>query len=338
MVLSSGSLRAYVPELLVSRFLARQEPLAAPGMERFPAAILFADVSGFTTLADRLAQRGPAGAEALSDLLNAYFAELMALITGHGGEVITFAGDGLLAVWAATDGDEGLATATCDAGRCALAVQSALDGYQALDGLRLSLRIGVGAGEVMALRVGGVGGRWQLLLSGAPLLQVSHAEQRAAPGQAVLSPQAWKLVRDACTGRIRDGNYLRLTTCDAPRALPALPRPTQDLGDAVYAYVPEVVRVRLAAGQAEWLAELRRITALFLNLLDADPAAAEQLEPLQRVMATVQPILQRYEGSLKQVVVDDKGLTLIAVFGLSPWPTRTTRPGRPGPRLRCRRP
>jgi hypothetical protein len=35
------------------------------GMERFPAAVLFADVSGFTTLADRLAQRGPAGAEAL---------------------------------------------------------------------------------------------------------------------------------------------------------------------------------------------------------------------------------------------------------------------------------
>jgi hypothetical protein len=100
----------------------------------------------------------------------------------------------------------------------------------------------------------------------------------------------------------------------------------------------EVVGARLAAGQAEWLAELRRVTPLFLNLLDADPAAADQLEPLQRVMATVQPILQRYEGNLKQVVVDDKGLTLIAVFGLPPWPMRTTRPGRPGPRLRCRRP
>jgi hypothetical protein len=66
------------------------------------------------------------------------------------------------------------------------------------------------------------------------------------------------------------------------------------------------------------LGRLERVTPLFLNLLDADPAAADQLEPLQRVMATVQPILQRYEGNLKQVVVDDKGLTLIAVFGLPP--------------------
>jgi hypothetical protein len=98
----------------------------------------------------------------------------------------------------------------------------------------------------------------------------------------------------------------------------------------VRAYVPEVVRARLGAGQAEWLAELRRVTALFLNLVDADPAAADQLERLQLVMATVQPILQRYEGSLKQVVVDDKGLTLIAVFGLPPLaheddPARATR-------------
>lgn len=63
MVLSSESLRTYLPEFLLSRFLARQEPLAAPGMERFPAAVLFADISGFTPLADRLAQRSPAGEE-----------------------------------------------------------------------------------------------------------------------------------------------------------------------------------------------------------------------------------------------------------------------------------
>ena len=71
-----------------------------------------------------------------------------------------------------------------------------------------------------------------------------------------------------------------------------------------------------AAGQAEWLAELRRVTAVFVNLLDVDPAAANLLEPVQLAMAAMQPILERYEGSLKQVVVDDKGLTLIAVFGL----------------------
>jgi tetratricopeptide (TPR) repeat protein len=39
---------------------------------------------------------------------------------------------------------------------------------------------------------------------------------------------------------------------------------------------------------------------------------------VQAVVAAVQPILRRYEGSLKQLIVDDKGLTVIAVFGLPP--------------------
>src|SRR4029453_9664378 len=131
MALPSESLRAYVPEFLITRFLARQAPLDAPGIERFPAAVLFADISGFTPLADRLAQRGPAGEE-LSGLLNAYFGQLIALIAAHGGEVITFAGDGLLAVWPALDED--LAISTRRAGRGALAVGAVLPDHPAGNG------------------------------------------------------------------------------------------------------------------------------------------------------------------------------------------------------------
>jgi class 3 adenylate cyclase/tetratricopeptide (TPR) repeat protein len=329
MVLPMELLRSYVPGLLASRFLARPAPLDAPVVERFPAAVLFADISGFTPLADRLARRGPAGAEELSSFLNAYFGELTALIAGQGGEVVSFAGDGLLAVWPTSDED--LAATTCCAGRCALAVQAALRDYQAVDGLRLSLRVGVGAGEVMALHVGGVGGRWHLLLAGTPFVQGGLAEQRAAPGEVVLSAAAWELVRDLCTGKLLPEGGARLATADASLGYRPLSPRTRGLSeDVVRAYVPEVVRVRLAAGQAEWLAELRRVTAVFLNLLDVDPAAADVLEPVQRAMAAVQPILQRYEGSLKQVIVDDKGLILVAVFGLPPLaheddPARATR-------------
>jgi class 3 adenylate cyclase len=58
MVLTPEMLRCYVPKFLASRFLARPAPADAPGMERFPAAVLFADICGFTPLAERLAQRG----------------------------------------------------------------------------------------------------------------------------------------------------------------------------------------------------------------------------------------------------------------------------------------
>jgi class 3 adenylate cyclase len=62
----------------------------------FEAAVLLADVSGFTALASRLAQRGAAGPEALSQLLNASFAAMRREVHGRGGEVERLAGDALL--------------------------------------------------------------------------------------------------------------------------------------------------------------------------------------------------------------------------------------------------
>jgi class 3 adenylate cyclase len=208
MVLSSELLRSYVPAFLASRFLGPAMPLEAPAAEGFSAAVLFADISGFTPLAEQLAQRGPAGTEALSELFNAYFGQLTVLVAAHGGEVVTFAGDGRLAVWPATD--EGLAAATRRAGQCALAVGSALNDYEAVGGHRLSLRMGVGAGEVMALNVGGVAGSWGLLLAGAPVIQTSLAEQQAARGEVVLSPEASTLAGPGCAGDTLSGGWVRL--------------------------------------------------------------------------------------------------------------------------------
>lgn len=48
-------------------------------------------------------------------------------------------------------------------------------------------------------------------------------------------------------------------------------------------------------------------------------ALAMLLTVMQRVMVTMQTTLYSYEGQLRQYIVDDKGTTLIAVFGLYPF-------------------
>jgi class 3 adenylate cyclase len=201
-------------------------------MERFRSAVLFADISGFTPLAERLAQRGPAGAEDLSGLLTAYFGQLTALIAAHTGEVITFAGDGLLAAWPAAGDD--LSAPTWRAGQCAVAVQAALHNYEVGSGLRLSLRIGVAAGEVMALHIGGIGGRWQLLLAGAPLIQARAAPTASLAGARwCLSPEARGLARQL-SGSGPARGYLRV---DLPLMLAGFPgapsRPPRNLAAAL---------------------------------------------------------------------------------------------------------
>ncbi|KNC50537.1 uncharacterized protein AMSG_00699 [Thecamonas trahens ATCC 50062] len=64
--------------------------------------VVFCDISGFTPLTERLAQQ-PHGVESLVRMLNAYFDSLIAIVHKHGGDIITFAGDALLAVWGLTE-------------------------------------------------------------------------------------------------------------------------------------------------------------------------------------------------------------------------------------------
>jgi class 3 adenylate cyclase/tetratricopeptide (TPR) repeat protein len=311
---------SYVAAPVLRRFAADPAPPSRPALDRFPAAAVLADVSGFTQLAARLGRRGPAGAEELSRILNASFGKLLTLVAAHGGEPVLFAGDALLALWPATAGGpgEGLAAAVCRAAQCALAVRAALDGDDVGGGVRLSVHAGLGAGDTLALHVGGVGRRWYLVVAGDAVRQTGAALERAQSGEVVLSPQAWARLARADAGEARADGCWRLTAVHTP--LPLRPADPVDAAAvppaALDAYVPAPVRARVAAGQGEWLAELRRVSALFLNLLDLDQTTPAALGQVQAVVEAVQPIVDRYEGAVKELTVDDKGATLVAIFGV----------------------
>jgi class 3 adenylate cyclase len=309
----------YVPSPIVHRFVGNPAPPRSPTAERFPTAVLFADISGFTALTELLAQQhDAAGAEELVRLLNVYFGQLIDVVIAHGGDVTKFAGDALLAFWPALATDEDLPTVTRRAAQCGLAVQTMLHDYEATEGVRLSLRVSIGAGEVSMVHVGGVLRRWEFMVAGAPLVQASLAKQHAQPGEVVLSPEAWRLVHHQCLGQLLPVGHMRLDAVHTPLPVqPATPltlRP--ELDAALRTYIPAAILPRLTAGQSEWLAELRQVTVLFINLPDL--GYTTPLARAQTVMRGLQAALYRYEGSINKLSVDDKGVTLVAVLGLPP--------------------
>ena len=138
------ALAAYVPPLVLEQLARDSAPLADARATTFEGVVLLTDIAGFTTLTERMDGASPAGVEELSRLLNACFTDLIEIIEAHGGLVMKFAGDALVAVWAGAAGT--LAATAHRAAQCALFLQRQMPA----GGAALSMRVSLGAGEVRA--------------------------------------------------------------------------------------------------------------------------------------------------------------------------------------------
>src|SRR4051794_14400898 len=88
--------------------------VGGPRWRVIDGSVLFLDVSGFTPLTERLAARGKAGGEELTDHLNAVFGDLIAASAVLGGDVLKFGGDALLLLFAGAGHEARAAAAAWD--------------------------------------------------------------------------------------------------------------------------------------------------------------------------------------------------------------------------------
>jgi class 3 adenylate cyclase len=325
------SLTSYLPTLLQAHLAATPTPRQGSSEVRFQAAVLFADISGYTPLTERFAERGAAGVEALSGLLNEFRGQLLDLIGAHDGDVVKFAGDSLYALWPADphalfDGNNraesstshSLADATQRATQCALAIQAHLQTYHPPEEATLSLKVSIASGEVVMACLGGVYGRWLVLVAGTPLQQVAAIQQQAHPGQVILTSDAWALIAPHATGLLLTPQAWQLQAVAEPLPQQASQFPERPTASeaTLRAFIPAAILTRLAAGQSDWLAELRQITVLFIHLPDLNHNTP--LAHAQEVVQALQLAVYRYEGSISELSGDDKGVMLVVAFGLPP--------------------
>src|SRR6516162_1499721 len=115
------TLASYLPWQITQGLADSSTSTVEPRLARFPAAILFVDIVGFTPLVERLTRGSQEGVERLSRLLNSFFGELIDLIAAFGGVVVKFAGDAMVPIWPVREGS--LDATTSQAVHCACALQ-----------------------------------------------------------------------------------------------------------------------------------------------------------------------------------------------------------------------
>lgn len=147
-----------------------------------PGTFMFADVSGFTALSERLAQENSAdGAEVLTLIMNDYFAEMLEILAKSDGQLLKFAGDALLVFFPCYDDSM---SDLHKAIRAGWRMQRAIKRFQPITDPRLVALLGGDHGFELTMSAGIARGKLFEALVGSSV-QRDHLLQGDLPGRAM---------------------------------------------------------------------------------------------------------------------------------------------------------
>jgi len=277
----------------------------------------------------------------------------------YGGDIIKFVGDAMIIMWPQADegllqgsismNESRVGTSNLKdymaqqtvrkAIQCAIEMQGQLDNMQILPGVKLSVKIGIGYGKCALLYVGGVFNRSEFFTIGESLQAALGSEGMCTGGgQIVVADKAYNLVKNYFA------NAIELTEPDTGRKFYKVSKLTgksvQVRADAnilrneilkqfsvlqaeakLTACVPAAIVDYLRIDEESFGASNRSLTVMFASLgVELSSAETKEgLDHIQKIVTTVQEQVYRLQGSLNKLVMDDKGSTLICLWGLNPF-------------------
>ena len=182
----------------------RGEMLAFRAEEQI-AAIMFSDLVGFTPMSAQLTPRE------LITLLNDYFDVMCPIVKQFGGDIDKFIGDAIMAIFDETRGAE---PAPIRATRAAVAMQAAMQTFNADRTLKLSMRIGINTGPVIRGDLGSRVVRRDYTVIGDTVNQANRYESKCPPDEVLVSASTRAVLGDAA--RVREVTGLMLKGVATP--------------------------------------------------------------------------------------------------------------------------
>ncbi|HSH00894.1 MAG TPA: adenylate/guanylate cyclase domain-containing protein [Anaerolineae bacterium] len=164
--------------------LRQQLSTLAPKEQRKQVTVLFADLSGFTAMADQM------DAEDVQHIINDLWQEIDRFIVAGNGHIDKHLGDGVMALWGVNqtrEDDPELAI------RTALSMQTVVDNYTIKGKTgQLTLRIGINTGAVLLGEIGTTG---EFTAIGDAVNLASRLETAAPNGSILISHDTYQHVR-----------------------------------------------------------------------------------------------------------------------------------------------
>ena len=255
---SAASLERFVPRLAVEW----DDGGDGPRWRSIPGTLCFVDISGFTSLSEKLARRGRIGAEELTEVLNRVFGSMLELAYARGGSLLKFGGDALLLIFT---GEQRILQGCSAAVEMRAALREAAQIQTSVGRVPLKMSVGVHDGTVDVFSVGG--SHRELIISGPTATMTTTMEATAEAGEILVSPDVALALPAGSADVVKGaGRVLRWRGAKvAPSG--ATTRAAVD-ADAYEACVPRALRDHLDQHRAE--SEHRLATIAFLKFKGVD--------------------------------------------------------------------
>ncbi len=343
------SLLVYLQDLLdaviahVPRIVARsvlRSPTSGPMGVSLEGTVMFADIDGFTPLAEQFSQLGSdEGAEELMEVVNRFLALLIPITARYGGDLQKFGGDAGMLLF---QGEHHALRAVAASLELQEAMRTRMGEVEtSLGRFPLRIAIGVGSGRMVGVGVGDQRGREWVLL-GEPLRAMGEAQMVAPPGGTVVDEATMAACGEAVEAREVGGELYEVTALrELPppfRAAP-LPRPPRledrerlrwllSRLDALATYLAPDLLMRLVAAPAldrtRLWSDRRQVTVMMVAVEGLpDPAPAwgegERMEAFiahpHAFFTQIRDTVLRYDGVVNKIGISPKGPYAMVLFG-----------------------
>jgi class 3 adenylate cyclase/tetratricopeptide (TPR) repeat protein len=273
--------------------------------------LAFVDISGFTAMSEQLSSRGRAGAEEVTDVMNATFSALLDEAYALGGGLLKFGGDALLLFYEGNDHAARGARATFEMRRTLRGIGRP---RTSAGPVQLRMHAGLHTGQFQFFLVGEA--HRELLVTGPAITRTVELEAASEAGEILVSPETAASLEESTLGDEKGPGRLLQAAPDVTGALEPLP----DIdGVPIEVAVPAPLRGQLLqVGPFE--GEHRHAAVAFVRYSGVDEiisaegvaAAAEAMEVLARV---IQQAAEDHDVTFLESDVDRNGGRIILVAG-----------------------
>ena len=278
-------------------------------------SLVMFDISGFTRLTERLSARGRAGAEELSDILDAVFGTLVERALSEGCDLLKWGGDAVLLLAEGAD-------APVRACRAAVGMRTEIGrvGHLRTSVGRVVLRAscGVVSGEVALVLAGDPAVHRELVVVGPAATSVANLEGAATAGQVLVDEATAAALAPALVGeRTGPGWLLAGLPHAASQAHPQGSAEGLD-PDSLARLLPPQLRAHLTRGAHE--PEHRVVTTAFLRFESTDGLLARTGPhglacAVDELVRNVQDATHRHGVSFHESDIDVDGGKVMLVAG-----------------------